>query len=242
LRLATWLGCLALAVFAAAWAVLQLAAIPQPGLYGMAQGVLRNEIYPPATLQAMIASADPGDCRVEVASSVLIMELRLFDEAMRQPYVPRTDDTVLATRKAAQRLLACAPSSSLGWFALYLTTIRTEGFGSRAIAELSAAYRNAPHEAWLQALRLPVMLTGYAALPDELRRSVQSDFGDLLDADMNRAVAVALTANRVPQDLVTRLCAAPVQQRAYISDELLRLDRESTIPCLVDVRRPAYLR
>jgi hypothetical protein len=210
----------------------------------MAQSALRGGTYSETAVRAMIAETSPTDCRAEVRSSVLVLELRLFDVQSRQGAILRmgADDTIWATRRAAQALLDCAPSSSLGWFALYLTTIRLNGFGERALAELNESYRNAPHEAWLQALRLPTVLTGIAAMPEPLRQAAQRDFDDLLQANMLNAIATLLVSHRLPPPFLDTLCGESLLKRSYIGQRMLQLNSEPRIRCLAETLRPAHLR
>ncbi len=237
----------ALAGFALLWAGTIVATLPPRGLLGMAQGVQLGQVYPLDEVSTVLAATSTTDCRVEVRRSALLLNMLLFDGENRgdpAAIVGKPSGSRLATaRAAAEALLKCAPSESLGWLVLYLTSIRQSGFGPDAVAELSAAYRNAPHEAWLQALRLPVVLPVYHALPLPLQRMAMDDFDDLLSAGMHKAVASLIAGSPLAMKdaLVARLCSSPRDQQAVVANELERL-RRPIARCLSAREVPAYLR
>lgn len=222
---------LAVAVFALFWAAAISKALPTRNLLGLAQGVQLGQVYPSRDLKLVLAETSDGDCRVEVRRSALLLNLLLFDRENRgdaatiegEPLGARLQ----ATRSAAKALLECAPSDGLGWLALYLTSIRQSGFGPDAVAELAATYRNAPHEAWLQTLRLPAVLAVYQALPPQLQQMAIGDFNDLLSGGMLKAVAslIAGSPRAMRETLLDQVCSVSRVQQAVVNNELEKLSQ-----------------
>jgi hypothetical protein len=246
LRLVFRLCCLALSLAAIAWAAQTLRSLPPRGLIGMAQAVRLGQTFEPAALQAMLSKVVTPSCNGEERQSVLLLRLALLDRSTSAGWAGsvQSNEAMTGMREAAMERLRCTPSDSLAWFALYLVTIREEGFGPTAIAKLEAAYRNAPHEAWLQMLRLPAVLGAWNGLPETLRSAALGDFSDLVDADLSAAVAAILarapTARR--ELLLARLCSLQRTQKAAITHEIEKLRVDVRHPCLVDESRPVFMR
>lgn len=237
---------LALFAFVVWWAMTIVSTLPQPDLFGIALGIQRGQSYPTEAIRSALDwQATRHDCRVETRRSVLLLNLRLFDIQNGDASVsPAARDRALdATRQSALALLECAPSESLGWFALYGTSIRRSGFGPEAVAELRKAYLNAPHEAWLQAIRLPPVLSAYAGLPPDLKDRAMADIDDLLVGNEVFAVASLIAGSgRAGRDLLlVRLCEAPMGQRMLIANELQRMGAVIQHRCLPDLSRPLHL-
>ncbi|WP_199088353.1 hypothetical protein [Bosea sp. ASV33] len=230
---------------AAAWAVLALRDLPPRGLLGMAQAARVGQTFEIAALQGMLAKVEPLSCAGE-RQSVLLLHLALFDRSANLAWAggSRSDDVLAGLNEAALARLRCTPSDSLAWFALYLVSIRQDGLGPSAIARLTAAYRNAPHEAWLQMLRLPAALAAWNGLPETLRKAALNDFDDLVAADLNPAVAAVLV--KIPatrrEALLAKLCPLQRTQRAAIAYELQKLRSDLDHPCLIDESRPIFMR
>lgn len=241
-------ACAGLAIFASLWGWTILRGLPPRGFYGMAQSVQQGQSYDPAVLRAMLSQVSETDCRVETRRSTVILNLGLFDavNSGRRPWTGdgQADRDLASAREAALALLRCAPSDGLGWLALYLVRIRQSGFGPAAVTEMAAAYRNAPHEAWLQTLRLPAVLSAWSALPPSLQQSAGTDFDELLAAGLNQAVATLIAgAPRARQKaLLERLCPLPNALRATINNDLSVLGHHIEHPCLIDSSRPIFMR
>lgn len=242
------LACFALIGFSVIWAGASVATLPPPALFGMALGLRQGGNYEPTAVRAVLAQTSATDCRVETRRSALILSMRMLDgENRAEPAVAAEGPSgrhLAGTREAALAVLACAPSDGLGWLALYLTSIRQSGFGPKAVAELRNAYRNAPHEAWLQILRLPAVLLAYPSLPPFLQEGAITDFDELLSANLHGAVAAIIMGSprSIRETLLAKLCFVPRDQQMIIARELDHGRSDIEHRCLPDLSRPAYIR
>ncbi|WP_420103487.1 hypothetical protein [Bosea sp. (in: a-proteobacteria)] len=235
--------CWVLAFAALGWAVLTLRHIPAPGLLGMAQAVRLGQTFDTETLHAMAAEEDQHICLGEEGNSKLLIEFALFDR-LHLAGGRVSDEALSGLRDAARMRLRCSPTDALAWLALYVVAIRQEGLGPSALAALRAAYRNGPHEAWLQMLRLPAVLTAWNGLPQDLRDAARTDFADLLQAGLDGAVAGVIV--RAPaarrEALLETICPLNRARKLAIAWQITNLRAHVEHRCLVDPALPVFLR
>lgn len=76
-------------------------------------------------------------------------------------------------------LLGCAPTESPRWLGAFWAGSRQNGLAARTVALLGQSYRLAPHEVWLQMLRVPLAFRAFEALPSALTDATAQDFNDV---------------------------------------------------------------
>lgn len=235
--------CWVLAFAALGWAALTLRHIPTPGLLGMAQAVRLGQTFDTETLHAMAAKEERRSCLGEERNSRLLIEFALFDR-LHLSGGRVSDEALSGLRDAARMRLRCSPTDSLAWLALYVVAIRQDGLGPSALAALSAAYRNGPHEAWLQMLRLPAVLPAWNGLPQDLRDAAGTDFADLLQAGLDGAVAGVIV--RAPaarrEALLETICPLSRARKLAIAWQITNLRAQVEHRCLVDPMLPIFMR
>jgi hypothetical protein len=227
------------------WALDTVASLPPTGLYGLAQAVRQGEAFPRDILLRIADSAKGADCRVETRESALLLRVRLVTST-RPVHLPDQHKDLVDLHDEAQRLLSCSPANSLAWFALFLATTRTDGFSPYALTLLSESYKNAPHEAWIQLIRLPVLLPVVDVLPSPLAAAAMADYANILDngLDIFAAILISRAAPVLQLRLLDEVCRLSLPRRATLTRELTRQrpDRPILHRCLPDPTKPRHLR
>ncbi|WP_194463971.1 hypothetical protein [Bradyrhizobium sp. CCBAU 53340] len=179
---------------------------------------MRGERYEGTALDQIVArvSNDAGGlCDPKLRRNVLLIQLRLLSNAFEAGDAAAMDVRLPNVTDAAKQLIACSPSESIGWLALYWAETRTLGFGPKAISYLTQSYAFAPHEMWVQLFRAPLALRAYGFLPEKLKQQTLDDFVDIVDArQLTTAVVIYQAASSSTQAvLLGRMCSQPEEVR-----------------------------
>lgn len=207
-----------LVVLALTWLTSVASYTFRPSLQDLASHVMRGERYDNAALE-QIASRVGGDanglCDPRLRRNVVLIQLRLLSNAIEAGDAAAMDSRLPNVTDAARQLIACSPSESIGWLALYWAEIRTLGFSPNAISYLTQSYAFAPHEMWVQLFRAPLALRVYGFLPEKLKQQTLDDFDDIVDArQLPTAVVIYQAASATTQTvLLSQMCRQPDEVR-----------------------------
>jgi len=229
------------------WVTLVFPDIADPAIQQVAGRLARGEKYDPFLLRDIIAANLPAaqrQCNAMTLRQLLLLQIGVADETVRGAYLQQADLDVTCVESVSKALIMCAPTESIGWFGMYWSDIRQEGFGPRAVALLAQSYRMAPHEAWIQLVRAPLALRSFNALPPDLRDGAVQDFDDILRSRLFPSAAAlyqAATAN-AQTALLDRTCAVPEAERLlflhFVTENGLKIRHR----CYPSDDKPAYMR
>ncbi|WP_049824039.1 hypothetical protein [Bradyrhizobium sp. WSM2254] len=154
-------------------------------------------------------------CDARQRRNLLLINLRLLSNYLESGGVDSLDASLQNVRRSAKQLLACSPSESIAWLALYWVEIRAAGFGPTAVSYLTQSYHLGPHEIWVQLFRAPLALRAYGFLPEDLKRQTRADFDDIIGARLfPTAVLMYQAASQATQTvLLEGMCDDPIEVR-----------------------------
>jgi hypothetical protein len=207
-----------LVVMALAWLISVASYTFRPSLQDLASHLMRGERYDSTALDQIVTrvTSDAGGfCDPKLRRNVLLIQLRLLSNAFETGDASAMDVRLPNVTDAARQLIACAPTESIGWLALYWAETRTLGFGPSAISYLTQSYAFAPHEMWVQLFRAPLALRAYGFLPEKLRQQTLDDFVDIIGArQLPTAVVIYQAAPAATQAvLLDKICSQPEEVR-----------------------------
>jgi hypothetical protein len=190
----------------------------RPTLQDLASRLMRGERYDSVALEqiaARVASDAGGLCDPKLRRYVLLIQLRLLSNDIEAGNLAAMDSRLPNLKDTARQLIACSPSESIGWLALYWAETRTLGFGPSAISYLTQSYAFGPHEMWVQLFRAPLALRAYGFLPEKLKQQTLDDFADIVDArQLPAAVVIYQAAPAATQAaLLGKMCSQPDEVR-----------------------------
>ena len=208
----------ALAVMALAWLTSVASYTFRPTLQDLASHLMRGERYDNAALEQIVTrvKSDAGGlCDPRLRRNVLLIQLRLLSNAVEAGDAATMDVRLPNVTDAAKQLIACSPTESIGWLALYWAEIRTRGFSPSAISYLTQSYAFAPHEMWVQLFRAPLALRAYGFLPERLKQQTLDDFVDIVGTrQLPTAVVIYQAAPAATQAvLLGQMCSQPDEVR-----------------------------
>ncbi len=169
-------------------------------------------------------------CDVKGRRSALLIQLRVASLSIEKADLSHLDQDVGDVAGLGKELLACSPSDGLGWLGLYWAEIHQSGVGPKAWSYLAQSYRFAPHEAWIQLIRAPLVLRSGQAIPDALRSSAVSDFNDIFRARLYPSAAVIYKSSsaQMRTALLDGTCGYPSEPRAvflhYVKEQGLSIE------------------
>ncbi len=226
-----------LAVLALTWLASVASYTFRPTLQDLASHLMRGERYDNAVLEQIVTRVGGdanGLCDPKLKRNVVLIQLRLLSNAIEAGDAAAMDLRLPTVTEAAKQLIACSPSESIGWLALYWAEIRTLGFSPNAVSYLTQSYAFAPHEMWVQLFRAPLALRAYGFLPEKLKQQSLDDFEDIVGArQLPTAVVIYQAASATAQPvLLSRMCHQPDEVRLVF--RRFAQDRGVTIshPCL----------
>ena len=207
-----------LVVVALVWLVSVASYAFRPTLRDLASHLMRGERYDNEALEDIVArvGGDAGGlCDPKLRRNVLLIQLRLLSNATEAGDSAAMDLRLPNVTDSAKQLIACSPSESIGWLALYWAEIRTFGFNASAISYLTQSYAFAPHEMWVQLFRAPLALRAYGFLPEKLKQQTLEDFDDIIAArQLPTAVVIYQAASAATQAvLLGQMCSQPSEVR-----------------------------
>ncbi|MCK1653208.1 hypothetical protein IVA88_17455 [Bradyrhizobium sp. 149] len=172
-----------------------------------------NEVL--ARISSRYEDASDVFCDARQRRNLLLINLRILSNYLESGGVDSLDASLQNVRRSAKQLLACSPSESIAWLALYWVEIRAAGFGPTAVSYLTQSYHFGPHEIWVQLFRAPLALRAYGFLPEDLKRSTRADFDDIIGARLfPTAVLMYQAASQATQTvLLEGMCADPIDVR-----------------------------
>jgi hypothetical protein len=210
---------LALAILGIGWITLVGSTIFQPSLRQVAERLVRGETYDNDGLRRLAASGPAGEarlCDLKRRRNALLIRLRVAASSIENADLAHLDEDVGEVAGLGRELLACSPSDGFAWLGLYWAEIHQDGVGPKAWSYLAQSYRFAPHEAWIQLIRAPLVLRSGQSIPDELRAPAVADFDDIFRARLYPSAAVIYKSSSAPMRtvLLDRTCFYPPEPRA----------------------------
>lgn len=179
--LARGANCL-LAASALAWAVSTFPNLTDPTVSRVARQVAAGESYDAPLLRRIVTENLPAAeraCEPKALRELLVLQLSSADMTVRSTDLTQADADVDAVQRMSRSLLRCAPTESLGWLGAFWAGSRQDGLTARNVAFLGESYRLAPHEIWLQMIRVPLTFRAFDALPAALTDAAIQDFNDV---------------------------------------------------------------
>ena len=224
---------LVLAALGAGWIALVGGTIFQPSLRQVAERLARGETYDNDGLRRMASSALAGEaglCDVKRRRSALLIQLRVAASSIEKADLSHLDQDVGDVADLGKELLTCSPSDGFAWLGLYWVEIHQSGVGPKAWSYLGQSYRFAPHEAWIQLIRAPLVLRSGQMIPEPLRPSAVTDFDDIFRARLYPSAAVIYKSSSVQMRtaLLDQTCGYPSEPRAvflhYVKEQGLSVE------------------
>ncbi|MBR1133798.1 hypothetical protein [Bradyrhizobium iriomotense] len=190
----------------------------RPTLQDLAARLSRGENYDNEVLERIASRYEDTSgvfCDARQRRNLLLINLRLLSNHLESGGIGSLDASLQNVTHSAKQLIACSPSESIAWLALYWVEIRAAGFGPTAISYLTQSYHFGPHEIWVQLFRAPLALRAYGFLPDDLKRQTRSDFDDIVGARLfPTAVLMYQAASQATQAvLLEGMCDDPIEVR-----------------------------
>ncbi|MBR0969965.1 MULTISPECIES: hypothetical protein [Bradyrhizobium] len=184
----------------------------------LAERLSRGENYDNEVLERIAARYDDASgafCDPRQRRNLLLVNLRLLSNHLESGNVDSLDASLENVTRSAKHLIACSPSESIAWLALYWAEIRAAGFGPTAVSYLTQSYHFGPHEIWVQLFRAPLALRAYSFLPEDLKRQTRADFDDIVGARLfPTAVLMYQAASQATQAvLLEGMCDDPIEVR-----------------------------
>ena len=171
-----------LAGSALAWVASTIPNITDPTVSRVARQIAAGENYDAPLLRQIVTANLPAarrQCEPKALRELLVLQLSAADMTVRGTDLPRADADVDAVQRTSRILLGCAPTESLGWLGAFWAGARQDGLTARTVALLGQSYRLAPHEVWLQMMRVPLTFRAFDALPPALTGAAIQDFNDV---------------------------------------------------------------
>ncbi|MET4389260.1 hypothetical protein ABIB73_005029 [Bradyrhizobium sp. F1.4.3] len=171
-----------LAASAIAWVASTVPNLTDLTVSRVARQIAAGESYDAPLLRQIIAANLPAaqrQCEPKALRELLVLQLSAADMTVRGTDLAQTDADVDAVQRMSRILLGCAPTESLGWLGAFWAGSRQDGLTARTVAFLGQSYRLAPHEVWLQMMRVPLTFRAFDALPPTLTDAAIQDFNDV---------------------------------------------------------------
>lgn len=199
----------------------------------VAERLSRGETYDNEGLRRMAPPAAAGDaslCDVKRWRSALLIRLRVAGSSIENADISHLDGDVGDVAHLGKDLLMCSPSDGFAWLGLYWAEIHQAGVGPKAWSYLAQSYRYAPHEAWIQLIRAPLVLRSGQMIPEPLRLSAVTDFDDIFRARLYPSAAVIYKSSsaQMRAALLDQTCRYPSESRAvflhYVKEQGLSVE------------------
>ena len=171
-----------LAASALGWVVSIVPNLTDPTVSRVARQIAAGENYDAPLLRRIVAANLPSaqrSCEPRALRELLVLQLSAADMTVRGTDLTEADADIDAVQQMSKILLGCTPTESLGWLGAYWVGARQDGLTARTVALLDKSYRLAPHEVWLQMMRLPLAFRAFEALPSALTDAAIQDFNDV---------------------------------------------------------------
>ena len=174
------------------WAASVLPNLTDLSVSRVAGQIAAGESYDAPLLRQIVQANLPAaqrQCDPKALRELLVLQLSAADMTVRGTDLAQADSDVDAVQRMSRSLLACAPTESLGYLGAFWSAVRQEGMTARTLALLGQSYRLAPHELWLQLMRLPLAFRAFQALPPELTDGAVQDFNDVFHDRLSGSAA-----------------------------------------------------
>jgi hypothetical protein len=141
----------------------------------VADDILAGESFKPDTLLPLI----PTIQRVERDANCHPMALR--STAVVRLYLSERDSLSTTPGNAIRRALACTPTDSFLWLALFSAEMAQNGLRGDYFQYLRMSYQLGPHEGWIALKRNRVVVPILHQLPNDLAEAAVNEFAELVD-------------------------------------------------------------
>ncbi|MDH2343418.1 hypothetical protein [Bradyrhizobium sp. SSUT77] len=236
-----------LAGSALAWVASTIPNVADPTVSRVARQIAAGENYDAPLLRQIVKMNLPAaqrQCEPKPLRELLVLQLSAADMSVRGTDLAQADADVDAVQLMSRILLGCAPTESLGWLGAFWSGSRQDGLTARTVAFLGQSYRLAPHEVWLQMMRVPLAFRAFGALPPALTDAAVQDFNDVFhDRLISSAAALFIIS---PTPVRSRLLdlTCDVSERERLAFWFLVRDAGGNIQhrCYPPDDRPRFLR
>ncbi|WP_456840305.1 hypothetical protein [Bradyrhizobium sp. USDA 4486] len=210
---------------AALWAALTLLR-PDDSvrMNAIATRIIAGEPFAAPTLESLELDAVDRrhPCHALEMRSVVIVRLRLYENAVEASDAAAADARLKQLRNSIDLALSCVPTESFLWFMRYWTaTVAADG-SPRLLENLKRSYALGPFEGWIAARRNVFALAVYDVLPPDVQGQVRSEFAALVSSGLlNDAVRSLVGPGwRLRDVLLAELERSSLAMRQYLSNML----------------------
>lgn len=196
--------------------------LTDPTVSRVARQIAAGESYDAPLLRRIVAANLPAaqhECEPKALRELLVLQLSVTDMTVRSSTdLAQADADVDAVQRMSRILMGCAPTESLGWLGAFWAGSRQNGLTARTVALLGQSYRLAPHEVWLQMMRVPLAFRAFGAPPTAAAalyvKSPAAARGRLLDltCDVSEREKLAFW-------YLVRDAGGKIQHRCYPADD-----------------------
>jgi len=155
--------------------------------------LLRSDVYEPAQTKlaySELARVDLGNCEAEAQTSLLLMKLRLAENALRTGGGEEFDEQLHDLTTRLPRALGCSPRLSYLWLLGFWSRTLSGQLDQRSLEMLAMSYDTGPNEGWIAIRRNAAAMAVVPIAPDQLRQRIIKEFGLLVrDGFLREAVA-----------------------------------------------------
>jgi hypothetical protein len=205
-------------------------------LEGVASQVIRGEPIPDTAIEKYIPTMDSllqaKTCWPKAMHNAAILRGRLVQVAIENSDPRQFDIYTADANTMFRKSLACAPSDSFLWFALFWIENLQNGFQNGSIKYLEKSYDLGPYEGWIALRRNPYALNLYQSLPAELQKRIVVEFAAIVNSGFILDAALTLQGPGWPirDVLVGSLSDVQEKYKRQLATRLRRLGLEVTIP------------
>jgi hypothetical protein len=206
----------------------------QAPLEHLAAHVIAGDPFKPEALAAFMpqleAAEQATECRAPALHSAAMIRTRVTEQALADANDFGAQLTAL--RASIYKSLACSPTDSFLWLALYWVESNRSGFQPAYIDYLRLSYQSGPNEGWIALKRSPYALAVFDRLPPDLQEMVVAEFANLLNSSF---VTMAVQIIEGPGwshrgVLLSHLTNVTARYRDEFARELYRDGYDVTVP------------
>jgi hypothetical protein len=224
-------------VFALIWGASTLPTFwQQTALERTANRIVAGQPFKTEALETLIPNAKTAEsasyCHASELHSAVIIRLRLVEQALSEDELSSIDSQLTAIRASIGRSLACWPSDSFLWMALYWVETIREGFRLSHVKYLRLSYLWGPNEGWIAEKRNGISLAVFERLPPDLAEIVLEEFAKLLKSGFyDQTIAILTGPGWSERDkILPRLKQVATPNREEFARALYRLGYDVNVP------------
>jgi hypothetical protein len=165
-------------------------------------------------------------------SSVAIINLRYFEEAMGGADQGQIDPKMIGLDKAVRESLANTPSDPFLWLVLFWLENTHNGFSRGNLKYLRMSYLLGPSEGWIAVRRNRLAVAIFSQLPPDIAENSVAEFARLVDSNFFSEAADILTGPGWPvrDRLLAGLKDVTDVNREIFAKTVYRLGYDVSVP------------